>query len=849
MAPFYSSSRIDLVSGDIYGSCLLIWVVQTLVPVATAAFIWAIYRIQYRHQSSTAYAPIAVDPLIDADSDYAAELAGSEIAPGAGSYAPVAVLEIVRDVNAARAKLFTRRALVAVTAGYTVSLVLGAVLAVPVTHAVAWQAVHATFAVVLAVTVMRVPSTRIGAVAAVAAVDAVCMHVSLRAAVLDDHAVVAAVQAVLAVTAFALAIVEYNRATRIAQKAILASSTVADGALAPSLEPVATVWQHLTYSWFTPLVHAGFQRPLELTDLWDLVLDDKSSSAIRKYMHHARPGRLAIVAAMTSLRVPMITQILMSILYALMNFAGPFFPNRLLAFLERGDRQGGEWVPWMLVGGMFLGASATSFFQGLMFFLGRRVGARLRAVLTSLLFRKTLTRNQYAARAGDDDGYKGKKKQDIYDALLAAQGIIDQAVLGSNHTVALSIKDSAGNLTVAIKEVFDAAHDGAVAIIGEVGSSVTIPLALATTNLGLWTCSGSATAPDLAATKGFPMSAGTAGLALSWAMTIGDVCRLNVQLYALAEMGMNSVERVLEYTQIEQEAQGGAAPAVTQWPTHGAMTASDLVLQYPSSTTPVPHGVSFALNPREKWGVVGRTGAGKSSLALVLLRMMEPLSGTVEIDGVRASDLDLKVLRSRVTMVPQDVVLFEGTVRSNLDVLGEFDDAACWSALARVHFFESTVQAVDTVDAAAAADDHGSLATTPTTTWTLDSKIGAGGKNLSVGQRQLLVLARALVRRSKVIIFDESTANIQHTIREKFADSTVLCIAHRLRTIADFDKVLVMDHGRVVEFGAPADLLRNPEGVFFHMCRESGEFERFAALAAARSTCGTVEDAVLQAGV
>ncbi|KAJ3346593.1 hypothetical protein GGF32_007427, partial [Allomyces javanicus] len=255
-------------------------------------------------------------------------------------------------------------------------------------------------------------------------------------------------------------------------------------------------------------------------------------------------------------------------------------------------------------------------------------------------------------------------------------------------------------------------------------------------------------------------------------------------------------------------------------------------------------------------GVVGRTGAGKSSLALALLRMIEPLSGTVEIDGVRASDLDLETLRSRVTMVPQDVVLFEGTVRSNLDVLNEFDDAACWSALARVHFFESTVQAPDAIDAAAAADDHGSLATTQTTTtttWTLDSKIDAGGKNLSVGQRQLLALARALVRRSKVIIFDESTANvsndldakIQHTIREEFADSTVLCIAHRLRTIADFDKVLVMDHGRVVEFGAPADLLRNPEGVFFHMCRESGEFEHLAALAAARAT----RDVVLPTGV
>ncbi|KNE64154.1 hypothetical protein AMAG_09200 [Allomyces macrogynus ATCC 38327] len=333
------------------------------------------------------------------------------------------------------------------------------------------------------------------------------------------------------------------------------------------------------------------------------------------------------------------------------------------------------------------------------------------------------------------------------------------------------------------------------------------------------------------------MYAGTAGLALSWAMTVSDSCLWFVRIFASMEMNMNAIERAIEYSTIEQEAQGGAKPSVVQWPSRGALKVDNLIMQYPSSTTPVLHGISFELNPREKCGVVGRTGAGKSSLALALLRMIEPQSGSVEIDGSRLSDMDLTVLRSRVTMVPQDPVLFEGTIRSNLDVLDEFDDATCLNALERVHFFESTQQAADPLDAAAAKD--GDATATHTSTWTLDSKVEANGKNLSVGQRQLLALARALVRRSKVIIMDESTANVSHdldakiqqTVRSEFAESTILCIAHRLRTIADFDKVLVLDHGRVVEFGSPAELIANTEGTFHHMCRESGEFEYLYALA------------------
>ncbi|KAJ3359292.1 hypothetical protein GGF32_009501 [Allomyces javanicus] len=354
------------------------------------------------------------------------------------------------------------------------------------------------------------------------------------------------------------------------------------------------------------------------------------------------------------------------------------------------------------------------------------------------------------------------------------------------------------------------------------------------------------------------ISASIAGLAMAWSMTISDACSHFVYWLALMEMNMNSVERILEYSDLEGETSGGATPAADEWPTDGAIKVVDLVVQYPSAATPVLQDVSFTLRPREKCGVVGRTGAGKSSLALALLRMIEPQSGFVDIDGVRTSDLDLAALRSRVTMVPQDPVLFEGTLRSNLDVLGEYDDATCWTALERVHFFESILPVLDST---AASDNDAPnpdlpLTSAATPTWTLESKIDAGGKNMSVGQRQLLSLARALVRQSKVVILDEATANvsndldakIQRTIRgAALANATILCIAHRLRTIADFDKVLVLDRGRVVEFGAPSELLRNQDGVFHHMCRESGEFDYLQALATRGSASGLLGSPVYAA--
>ncbi|ORZ41094.1 hypothetical protein BCR44DRAFT_56092 [Catenaria anguillulae PL171] len=370
--------------------------------------------------------------------------------------------------------------------------------------------------------------------------------------------------------------------------------------------------------------------------------------------------------------------------------------------------------------------------------------------------------------------------------------------------------------------------------------------------------------------------AGTAGIALSWVMGISDSCLWLVRMHAQMEMNLNSVERFQEYMQIEQEPTEGSTPS--HWPTRGDLTVHNLTMRYPSSTSPVLRGISFSVPGKTKIGVVGRTGAGKSSLALALLRMLEAEDGYVEIDGVRTRDLNLSVLRSRVTMVQQDPVLFEGSLRSNLDVLNEHDDASILNALERVHFFESTqstnnssvfpadsaVQSRRTsVSSLAGPSDSetaiqieggeervSSSGAAANSVWTLDSHVAPGGKNLSVGQRQLISLARALLRRSKVIIMDESTANVSHdldariqkTIREEFSESTILVIAHRLRTVCDFDKILVLDHGQVVEFGSPFELMNHEGGTFHHMCKESGEWDYLWAMsrrAAGQSSSST----------
>ncbi|BGP15223.1 hypothetical protein JCM10213_000825 [Rhodosporidiobolus nylandii] len=333
------------------------------------------------------------------------------------------------------------------------------------------------------------------------------------------------------------------------------------------------------------------------------------------------------------------------------------------------------------------------------------------------------------------------------------------------------------------------------------------------------------------------------GLVLSYILTISQAFSWMVRQGAEVENDLNSVERVLHYANnLEQE-----APRVIEenrppkeWPVGGRIQFKDVVMSYRPELPPVLKGLSLDVKAGEKIGVVGRTGAGKSSIMLTLFRLVELKSGSIEIDGVDISKIGLADLRKKLAIIPQEATLFAGTVRSNLDPFDEHDDLTLIDAMKRAYLIEQD-QAPPALSAPSSAAVDGEIAapnasgsSTPTASrFTLDLQIEDEGGNLSVGERSLVALARALVKDSQIIVLDECTASvdfvtdsrIQTTIRKEFADKTLLVIAHRLRTIIDADRVLVMDAGRVAEFDSPLNLFRS-QGIFHGMCEQSGITEK-----------------------
>ncbi|KIW72199.1 hypothetical protein PV04_00411 [Phialophora macrospora] len=340
-----------------------------------------------------------------------------------------------------------------------------------------------------------------------------------------------------------------------------------------------------------------------------------------------------------------------------------------------------------------------------------------------------------------------------------------------------------------------------------------------------------------------------AGFALSFALGLSEGVIWFLRQYSNVELDMNATERIVEYSNITIEDQGGVdAPAA--WPTEGNLEVNDLVVSYAPDLPPVLHGLTFSVARNQRVGVVGRTGAGKSSLTLALFRFLEARSGSIHIDGVDISKIKLYDLRSRLAIIPQDPVLFSGTVRSNLDPFDQQTDEELREALARVHLIPSASLTTSGAASGSAtplppnlhpsesATDHAAAPAqgAPSDTnrnifRSLSSKISEGGLNLSQGQRQLLCLARAIVSRPKIMVLDEATsavdmetdALIQRSIREEFTDSTLIVIAHRLSTIADFDRILVLGEGKVLEYDSPAALMRREAGVFREMVEMSGE--------------------------
>lgn len=232
---------------------------------------------------------------------------------------------------------------------------------------------------------------------------------------------------------------------------------------------------------------------------------------------------------------------------------------------------------------------------------------------------------------------------------------------------------------------------------------------------------------------------------------------------------------------------------------------------------------------------MGRTGSGKSTLALSFFRFVEASRGSIVIDGLDIKDLGTEDLRSKLTIIPQDPTLFSGSLRSNMDPFDQFRDEDIFTALRRVHLLPSEeTSTTDTIDSDLTLDVVNSNVFKD-----LETTVTEGGKNFSQGQRQLLCLARALLKSSRIVLMDEATASvdfetdkaIQKTISTEFADSTILCIAHRLHTVIEYDRILVLDQGEIIEFDSPLTLINNSESAFYKMCRNSGEFDSLIALA------------------
>ena len=338
------------------------------------------------------------------------------------------------------------------------------------------------------------------------------------------------------------------------------------------------------------------------------------------------------------------------------------------------------------------------------------------------------------------------------------------------------------------------------------------------------------------------IDAGAAGLAMTYAVTFTENVLWFVRLYATNEQNMNSVERIKEYLDVEQEAATivpDNRPAAN-WPSQGSVEFINYSTRYRAEFDPVLRNVTLRISPCEKIGIVGRTGAGKSSLALALFRALEAEDGKILIDEVDIGLIGLQDLRESIVMVPQDPTLFSGTIRSNLDPFNLFSDEEIFTALRRVQLISSTLPTIpdpsppserpanghstdsspDSETTAVPSDPEPSRPATAKSEnknifLTLSSTVSESGSNLSQGQRQLLCLARALLKSPKVLVMDEATASIdygtdakiQETIRE-LKENTIITIAHRLKTIVDYDRVVVMDRGRVVEVGAPWELLK-----------------------------------------
>ncbi len=318
----------------------------------------------------------------------------------------------------------------------------------------------------------------------------------------------------------------------------------------------------------------------------------------------------------------------------------------------------------------------------------------------------------------------------------------------------------------------------------------------------------------LVITSRFNVSPSISGLVLSYILSIVQMIQFTVRQLAEVENAMNATERIHYYgTQLDEEPPLQLAQVPNNWPDKGEIVFNEVQMRYREGLPLVLQGLNMKVEGGERIGIVGRTGAGKSSIMSTLFRLVELSGGSISIDGINIATVGLRDLRTRLAIIPQDPTLFRGTIRSNLDPFNEHTDLELWSALRQS----------DLIDADAKVDDkqHGRIH--------LDGVVEEEGLNFSLGQRQLMALARALVRGSQIIVCDEATSSvdmdtdqkIQRTIASGFKGKTLLCIAHRLKTIINYDRICVMDQGRIAELDTPLHLWEEG-GIFRSMCDRSG---------------------------
>ncbi|XP_073777922.1 ATP-binding cassette sub-family C member 5 [Danio rerio] len=304
-----------------------------------------------------------------------------------------------------------------------------------------------------------------------------------------------------------------------------------------------------------------------------------------------------------------------------------------------------------------------------------------------------------------------------------------------------------------------------------------------------------------------------AGLALSYAVQLTGLFQFTVRLLSETEARFTSVERINHYIK-NLESEGprqitGCPASSSSWPAEGQITFQDVEMRYRDGLPLVLKNLCFSILPEETIGIVGRTGSGKSSLGVALFRLAELSRGSIIIDGVNIAHIGLEDLRSKLSVIPQEPVLFIGTVRSNLDPWDQYTDAQIWEALEKTHIKDMVSQLPNS----------------------LHSEVTDNGENFSVGERQLLCVARALLRHSKILLLDEATAAIdtetdrliQDTIRSSFSGCTTLVIAHRLNTVLGCNRIMVLDQGQILEFDTPSNLLADENSRFRAMMEAAEE--------------------------